>query len=314
MVSVCVITYNHARYIHDCLMSVIAQSSNVSLEILVGDDQSDDGASAIIETLAKKYPNLIRYFRHAQQLGGCQNYLFMIQQAKGTFIAHLDGDDFWLPGKLAAQVHFMEQYPDCPAVYSNAIVIRDDGTLLGVFNNSQPNRIDINYLLRRGNFLNHSTMLYRASLREYLLTLPPTFLDYCIHLRHARHGAIGYLNQVLVAYRVNSSSSIIVHANDQVRRFYWEALFDPPYDSVKANDLTSGISEFVRSIFFRSIRIKNTALLRQWLPVVLLASPTGKIRISAFIIIAILRVSLRESITWLCSKISRNPLKIFYYR
>lgn len=295
-------------------MSVIVQSSDVSLEIIVGDDQSDDGSSEIIEALASKYPDLIRYFRHTQRLGGCKNYQFVMQQAKGAFIAHLDGDDFWLPGKLAAQIRFMEQHADCPAVYSNAVAISNDGIVIGIFNNPQLERHNINSLLSRGNFLNHSSMLYRASLREELLKLPPLFLDYRIHLRHARHGAIGYLNQALVAYRVNSTSSIIVHANDIVRRLYWEALLDTPRDSVNANDLAGGMAEFARSIFFRSIKIKGVALLREWLPIILSASSVGKIKMIALIFVAVARVSFRELMTWLYSKMSGNDLKILYYR
>lgn len=295
-------------------MSVIAQSSDVSLEIIVGDDQSDDGSSAIIEILAKKYPDLIRYFRHAQRLGGCENYRFVMQQAKGTFIAHLDGDDFWLPGKLAAQVRFMEQHSNCPAVYSNAVAISDDGIVIGVFNNSQSERHDINSLLRRGNFLNHSSMLYRAFLREDLLKLPPLFLDYRIHLRHARHGAIGYLNQALVVYRVSSTSSIIVHANETVRRSYWEALLDAPRDFVNADDLASGMAQFARSIFFRSIRIKDISLLHQWLPIIMARSPVNRIKMSLLIFAAILRTGIRELLTALYAFLSRNHLKVIYYR
>ena len=315
MVSVCVVTFNHERYIRDCLMSVITQCSDVSLEILVGDDHSEDGTSAIIEALANEFPHLIRHFYHMERLGwGSKNYHFLIGKARGKFVAHLDGDDFWLPGKLAAQVCFMEQHPDCPAVYSNTVVIHDDGILFGVFNNTQPSRIDINYLLRRGNFINHSSMLYRASLREALLTLQTPFLDYCIHLRHARHGAIGYLNQTLVGYRVNSSSSIIVHANDNVRRLYWKALLDVPHNSVNLDDLASSIAEFTRSIFFRSIRKRDISLLRQWLPVIMMNSPVSRVKMSSLIFAAIIRVGIRELLSVLYIYLSGNSLRVLYYR
>lgn len=314
-VSVCVVTFNHERYIRDCLMSVIAQSSDVTLEILVGDDQSEDGTSVIVEELASEYPHLIRYFRHQKRLGrGSTNYQFLIREAKGLFIAHLDGDDFWLSGKLAAQIRFMEQYPDCPAVYSNALVIREDGVPCGVFNNPQPVRFDINALLRHGNFLNNSSMFYRASLREHLLAMQAPFLDYRVHLRHARQGAIGYLNQVLVGYRVNSSSSVIVHANNDVRRFYWEALLDVPRDVVNADDLAKSMAEFARSVFFRSLRLRSVSLLRQWLPVVMATSPVGQVKMSILIFAAIARVGIREGFSALCGRLSGNRLKILYRR
>jgi len=314
LVSVCIVTFNHERYIRDCLMSVIAQSSDVTLEILVGDDFSEDRTSVIVEALAAEYPHLIRHFRHVPRLGPTENYLSLIREARGTLIAHLDGDDFWLPGKLAAQMSFLEQHPDCSAVYSNAFVVRDDGVPLGFFNNPQPERFDLNGLLRRGNFLNHSSMLYRASLRENLLALPTPFLDYRVHLRHAQHGAIGYLNQVLVGYRVNSSSSILVHANAMVRRLYWEALLDAPRDSVNADDLAAGMAEFARRVFFRSAKMKDIPLLLQWLSIVMAASPVGRLKMGILIFAAILRVGIQEAVATLCARLGGNRLKILYRR
>ncbi|MGV8050829.1 MAG: glycosyltransferase family 2 protein [Anaerolineaceae bacterium] len=314
LVSVCIVTLNHERYIRDCLMSVIAQSSDVTLEILVGDDFSEDGTSAIVDNLLGEYSHLIRYFRHEPRLGPTANYQFLIREAKGKFIAHLDGDDFWLPGKLAAQVSFLTQHPDCSAVYSNALAIRDDGVLLGLFNNPQPPKFNINGLLRRGNFLNHSSLLYRASLRKDVLALPTPFLDYRVHLCHARHGAIGYLNQVMVGYRVSSSSSMIVHANDLVRRLYWEALLDASRGSVNAGDLAGGMAEFARSVFFRSLRIKDVSLLRQWIPVVMAASPVGQVKMGMLIFAAILRVGIQEALTVLSALMNGNCLKILYRR
>ncbi len=314
LVSVCILTYNHKRYIRDCIMSVIAQSSDVTLEILVGDDCSEDGASSIVEALASEYPHLIHYFRHVSRLGPAENYLSLIRKARGAFIAYLDGDDFWLPGKLAAQVSFLERRPDCPAVYSNALVIRDDGVPLGVFNNPQPARFDINALLRRGNFLNHSSTLYRASLRENVLALPTPFLDYRVHLRHARHGAVGYLNQVLVAYRVGSSSSMVVHANDLVRRLYWEALLDVPRGSVNEDDLARAMAGFVRSVLLRSIRTKDVFMLRRWLPVIMAASPVGWIKMCSFISAGILRTVIQKGTDALCARLTGNHLRILFRR
>ncbi len=52
-ISVCVSTYNHRRYIADCLLSVLSQDVDADVEVWVGDDMSDDGASDIIAALAK---------------------------------------------------------------------------------------------------------------------------------------------------------------------------------------------------------------------------------------------------------------------
>lgn len=314
MVSVCVVTYNHARYIRDCVMSVLAQSADVSLEILIGDDQSTDETGAIVAGLAAEYPALIRYFRHAERIGGTENYLFLIERAVGDYVAHLDGDDSWLPGKLKQQVRLLEQHPECPAVYTNALTVNDQGLKIGIFNNPQPERFDINELLRRGNFLNHSSLLYRGHLRRLLLDIAPPFLDYRIHLTLVREGAVAYLNEVLVSYRVASSSSIIVNANEHVRELYWEALLDVPAAQVDSRALAASMAEFMRSVVFRSIRLRSWSLIREWWPRVLAKAPEGGTMMAARTAAAILRTSFRLAVEKGCRYVSGNGTGILYRR
>lgn len=314
MVSVCVVTYNHARYIKDCLTSVLAQGEDVPLEILVGDDLSNDETGDIIAGLAARHPDVIRYFRHTERQGPTANYLFLIREAKGKYIAHLDGDDFWLAGKLKRQVALLEQHPECPAVYTNALAVDDQGRALGIFNNLQPERFDINALLRRGNFLNHSSLLYRARLGQALLDIAPPFLDYRIHLRLAREGAVAYLNEVLVSYRVASSSSIIVHANDHVRQLYWEALLDVPVAQVDRKALAGGMAEFMRSVVFRSARLQSWSLVRKWWPQVLANAPEGRVMMVVRTVLAVLRTGLRLAVEEICRYVSGNGMKILYRR
>ena len=77
LVSVCILTCNHVRYIGDCIMSAVSQSSDVSLEILVGDDCSDDGTSDIVHSLVQQFPGLIHHVRHQTRDAG-KNYQFLI--------------------------------------------------------------------------------------------------------------------------------------------------------------------------------------------------------------------------------------------
>lgn len=314
IVSVCVVTFNQERYIRDCLMSVIMQYTDVSLEILVGDDHSDDSTSCIIKELVNEFPHIIYHFYHKNRLGfGSKNYHFLIGKAKGKYIAHLDGDDFWLPGKLAAQINFMEKNPDCPAVYTNAFTISDDGQPMGLFNNPQPTRININELVRHGNFLNNSSILYRSSLRQNILALQPPFLDYQIHLRHARYGAVGYINQALVVYRVNSSSSVIIRSNDFIRYSYWNALLDVPRELILKEDLAKGMADFMRRTFFRSIRLKSFSLIYEWWPRIVTQAPVGRMRMIYWTLWSILRTGLFEIMGTACARISGSRIKVLYW-
>ena len=244
LVSVCVATYNHARYISDCLSSVLAQGKDVLLEILVGDDQSDDETGEMVMTLAAAHPDLIRYFRHPVRLGPAANYQFLIREARGEYIAHLDGDDFWLPGKLRRQVALLKKDPRLVATFSNAVVVDDAGALRGGFNATVPERFDLGFLLRRGNFLCHGSLVYRGIVKQYILDMAAPFIDYQIHIRLAEQGDLGYVNHALVGYRVASATSMSVMHAERVRSLYWQALESVRAERVLLSDLACAMAQF----------------------------------------------------------------------
>lgn len=223
-ISVCVVTYNQERYIKDCLLSVLTQAYDVALEVLVGDDGSTDGTPQIVRDIAEKHPGLVTLFRHERNLGPSANYQYLIERSTGNYIAHLDGDDYWMPGKLQAQAAFLEKHAECMAVYSNAVLMNEAKDILGAFNRQQPEVFDLDHLFEKGNFLNHSSLLYRQKAREVILDIQPPFIDYRIHLRLAALGKLGFVNQMLVAYRVGAEGSMIATANDAVRHAYNEAI------------------------------------------------------------------------------------------
>jgi len=314
LVSICITTYNHERYIAQCLQSALMQELNVTLEILVGDDLSSDRTENIVTEIASRHPGVIRYYRYPCKKGATDNLSFLINEARGFYIAHLDGDDFWLPGKLTSQLEYMQTHPDCPAVYTNAFCIHDDGTAAGLFTNFKRSNISNPDLIRRGNFLNHSSLLYQGSLKKIILSSECNMLDYSMHLNLVKNGALGYLPEPLTVYRVASSTSIMIHANDYVRELYWAALCDTQPPLVSPLDLNSGMAEFMRSIFFRSLRMRSTQLLKTWWPRVLEKAPAGRTRLLLQACWAILRTGIAETAAWTCRKITGNKMRVLYPR
>jgi glycosyltransferase involved in cell wall biosynthesis len=219
-----VVAYNHGRYIGDCLASVVGQQVEADLEILVGDDCSTDETRRIIGGYAERHPGLVHPVFHPRNIGGTRNYQVLIGKAEGDYIAHLDGDDYWLPGKLAEQIAFLEKNRDCVAVYANAIVISDSGEPVGRFNGVLPQQFDLDYLVRKGNFLNGSSLVYRARCRDPFLQLQGDALDYHFHILLAGQGALGYVNRVLAAYRRRSATSTMATNYGFVLELYWKAI------------------------------------------------------------------------------------------
>lgn len=315
LVSVCVVTYNHERYIRDCLMSVIAQSSDVSLELLVGDDRSTDGTSAIVDEIARSWPGLVRVIRPDARLGsGSRNLLRLLAEVRGQYVAHLDGDDFWLPGKLREQVAYLDRHPEVDAVYANALVVDDAGKPRGTFNARVPDVFDIGFLLRRGNFLCHASLLYRARHVARFLALDPPVLDYRFHIELAGRASLGYVNSCLVGYRVASSTSISVGNSPLVRRLYLDVLATVGPDARWRSDLIGAYGQFI------AITIWDFTAAGQWRDMANLVrrawleAPGTRMQQGARIIVELLRHVRFKAGNFLSAAVLRRSLKVYFPR
>jgi len=112
MVTVACITYNHGRYLTECLNGIINQVCTFEVEIIVHDDLSTDATRLIIEEYKDKHPNLITIFQAENQYSQGRKPLidFILPIAKGKYVAFCEGDDYWTdPLKLQKQVDFLER-------------------------------------------------------------------------------------------------------------------------------------------------------------------------------------------------------------
>lgn len=112
-VSACIITYNHEKFIRECLEGVINQNVDFEFEIVIGEDNSSDKTRDICIEYVERYPNLIKFFPRDENLGMMGNWLKTIQNCQGSLIALCEGDDYWTdPLKLQKQVDFLENNKD----------------------------------------------------------------------------------------------------------------------------------------------------------------------------------------------------------
>lgn len=311
-VTVCVTTCNQQRYIRQCLESVLAQNGGLSVEILVGDDCSEDGTSEIVADVVAAHPGRMIHVRHSPRLGASQNTQALLARAKGRYIARLDGDDYWLPGKLSRQVAFLEAQAECVAVYTNAVTIDESGQATGLFNDVGDATFDLAAMLRSGNFLNNSSLLLRRELVPAWLAINGPLIDYQAHLLHARVGLLGHVGEPLVAYRVASSESMVFHDNAKVRELYWQAIHSVPRELVTRMDFTWALADFMRRVCFHALSSRNAALVNEWMPRVLSAAPVGKWRMLSAIAGAILSATTREVLGKLNGLIDRRRRAILY--
>ena len=72
-VSVCMITYNHEKFIAQAIDSVLMQQTNFDYELVIGEDCSTDGTGAIVADYQKRYPERIRAFLREKNIGMHEN-------------------------------------------------------------------------------------------------------------------------------------------------------------------------------------------------------------------------------------------------
>jgi len=117
LVSICVTTYNHEKYIEEAIESFLMQEVDFEVEVVIHDDASTDKTQTIIKRYHKKYPGLFKLLLQTEnqrsKYGGGMQPRFNYPRAKGKYIALCEGDDYWTDRlKLQKQVDFLENNPD----------------------------------------------------------------------------------------------------------------------------------------------------------------------------------------------------------
>jgi glycosyltransferase involved in cell wall biosynthesis len=160
-----VVTYNQEAYIAHCLQSLVDQVTAFDFEVIVSDDCSTDGTSRAISSFVERYPHIIRSVRPERNLGPFRNFTYVHGLARGDYVAHVDGDDYALPGKLQVQADFLDRNPWCEIVWHRMLLqhssggdpvpqLYDDQMMAG-------RRFDIHDAIRNVTIGLHSSKMYR---------------------------------------------------------------------------------------------------------------------------------------------------------
>ncbi len=217
LVSVWVITYNHADFIGKCLDSILMQETNFHYEICLGEDDSNDGTREICEQYSKKYPEKIRLFlrdRSDPARDGCRgvwqfNFIETFKACKGKYIAMSDGDDFWSdPHKLQKQVDFLEDHPKCSGCFHKISQVDETDRFIHKDMGYPPERKEyysLDYLLKYSNFSPMLSVVFRnhSNVAPEWIKIAP-FGDMIIHVGNLLRGPYGFIDKVMGSYRIHS--------------------------------------------------------------------------------------------------------------
>ncbi|RNI24546.1 glycosyltransferase family 2 protein [Rufibacter latericius] len=113
LVSVIIAFLNEERFLTEAIESVLRQEYD-HWELLLVDDGSTDKSTRLAKDFAARFPGKVFYYEHSghQNKGLSASRNYGLSKAKGQYVAILDADDVWLPGKLANQVAIFKQHPE----------------------------------------------------------------------------------------------------------------------------------------------------------------------------------------------------------
>jgi glycosyltransferase involved in cell wall biosynthesis len=123
LVSVIIIFLNGEAYIREAIESVLAQTYT-RWELVLVDDGTTDGATAIAKAFAAEHPDRILYTEHPdhENRGMSASRNAGLALARGAYVAFLDADDIWLPDRLNTHVEVMERHPDVALSFAPTLI------------------------------------------------------------------------------------------------------------------------------------------------------------------------------------------------
>ncbi len=230
IVSVCMITYNHEKYISEAIENILAQKTNFPIELIIGDDCSKDNTSDLCFRYEFAHPGKIKLLKAEKNYGMILNFLRTLRACRGKYIALCEGDDYWIdPDKLQKQVDFLEMNQDSVACYHSARLINEDQEDIGILP-GYGDAIDltIDSLLEK-NRTATASVVFRNVLRERdfedIGVLFPG--DWALYFILTKYGKFNYLDFIGSVYRIHKNgawTSLSSDENNNIKIKFYEGL------------------------------------------------------------------------------------------
>ena len=208
-VCVLVTTYNHEKFIAEAINGILIQEVKFDYEVVIIEDCSTDNTRDIVIDLQRQHPDKVRLVLEDRNQNNNRTWIREIQNSQAQYVACLDGDDYWTsPHKLQRQVDFLESHPECSICFHNTTIVYDDNSK-EPFNSNPPEQKRISTLEDlwvAGCFIQTCSVMFRAGLFEVFPSWFETIwaADWALHILNAQYGKIGYIDEVMGAYRQHS--------------------------------------------------------------------------------------------------------------
>jgi glycosyltransferase involved in cell wall biosynthesis len=210
-------TWNGERFLAAQLAS-ITQQTRLPDELVVCDDQSSDRTVSMLREFAATASFPVKVIVNPKNLGYAANFAQAISICTGELIALSDQDDIWHPNRLERSAQEFVDHPESMLVFSDAdlIDVKDRPVKRGLWRRVGFNSRRKQDLLQRRfvvlakhRFVTGATVMFRATLRQHILPIPPGWIhDEWIVLIAAGYGDVRPIDQPLIRYRIHPSQQV----------------------------------------------------------------------------------------------------------
>lgn len=219
-VSILVPSYNHARFISQCIESVQAQTFE-DWEMIVVDDVSTDATVEIARSFSDPR---IKVHVNGTNLGTYGNLNRCLDLATADLAAVLNSDDYWRPTKLEKQVDLLRRHPECPFSYTRGRQTDPNGGEEVTVDEkwAELPRAEVHDLRPWMVFDNRvlaSSLVYRRAFARFDDSLRYSG-DWVMVLRLCQRGPAAFVDEELMVWRIhdtNAHLNRIKHFGEEMR-------------------------------------------------------------------------------------------------
>lgn len=247
LLTVRLMSYNHEAYIVQAIEGGLIQKCNFHFEIVIGDDFSTDNTLDICKSYEKKHPEKIRVLSrpvggdyYNRRINGTHliNFVDIIENSRGKYIALLDGDDFWTdPLKLQKQLDFLEKNQKCSFCFHRVNELHDGDLTEDNLNKKNIQNFYLEDILNK-NYAHTSSIVFRKS---YLYPIPDLLKtampgDHTLQCLLLRNGGYAfYMKENMAVYRKHEGgiwssdsgrSHLVVRAISKLKLYDFLGIYD----------------------------------------------------------------------------------------
>lgn len=219
-ITVCIQSYNHEKYIAECIQSILNQTYK-NFNIIIFDDGSTDGTLKIVKKIISDNQNKKIRLIKTNSPKNHTNFNNILKSYKifGEYFTIFHSDDTYEPNILEEQIKFMDANENVMVTGTGANLINDKSKLIGIIKTPHElkkiSKIDnlkfVEFLFNFGFFLMTPSFMYRTIFlkkKKFFFNYPKFgwAADVYFFYTLSKYNSIGFIDKKLFNYRISKAS------------------------------------------------------------------------------------------------------------